>query len=134
MIARGCEGMVDVFISYARSHVGADQLIDDLIEDAFINSPANSTNAVEDQTMLADAFREAVDAWARRMSKGYGSPARPLDPRQVVRAHFVAAWRYLQDLSDEDYDAAMDDLADEIATLRSLCDPDDLLLNDEPDA
>jgi hypothetical protein len=34
-------------------------------------------------------------------------------------------------LPDEEYDAVADDLGDEINALRNVCDPDDVILNDE---
>ena len=44
---------------------------------------------------------------------------------EVVRAHLVAAWHALNDLSDEGWDAVADDLADEIWALRMVCNHED---------
>ena len=113
-----------VFVAYAHhDHEAARQLIQALLEKDFIENCDNAVEAAEDQTILAAAFQTVVDGWRERKqsSRHWESP----DPRQVVRAHLVAAWRYLQSLDDGEWDAVANELGDEIGALRGLCDPDD---------
>ena len=69
------------------------------------------------QTALISRFKAAVDLTRDDLGD--------IDPRQEVRAHLIAAWRALNDLSDEEWDAVAGDLADEISALRSVCNHED---------
>ena len=113
-----------VFLSYAHhDHEAARELLQALLEKDFVENCDNAVEAAEDQTILAAAFTAVVDGWReRKRSSRHWSPP---DPRQVVRAHLAAAWRYLQNLDQEEWDAVADDLEGEIGALRDLCDPDD---------
>ena len=101
-----------VFLSHARHDAVARRLLSDLLED--LREDVNEPFAV--QKVLVRQFKDAVDTY--RDDRG------DLDPRQVVRAHLVAAWRYLQNLDDKEWDAVADDLRDEIGGLKNLCNPE----------
>jgi hypothetical protein len=115
-----------VFVSYAHhDHEAAHQLLQALLEKDFVENCDNAVEAAEDQTILAAAFKAVVDGWRER--KQSSRHWAPLDPRQVVRAHFVAAWRYLHglDLDDAELRALCNGIERELLALQYVCDPDE---------
>jgi hypothetical protein len=114
-----------VFLSHTyNSDKKAHQLIEALLWEAFVEGKwgtLETPQAAEDQMVLTAAFKEAVDAWRER--KRWGK----VDPRQVVRAHFIAAWRYLHelDLDDAEFYALCNDIPNEVLALKYVCDPNE---------
>ena len=80
----------------------------------------NHNEVAPEQKVLAARFQEVTSAY-----RDYTGHA--LDPRQVVRAHYIAAWRYLHGLvlDDAEFDALCDDIEREVLALKFVCDPDD---------
>jgi hypothetical protein len=107
---------------------GARLLIQSVLARRFVTVPGDVTEVMEDQAILVTAIEETVNA-LRKRKKGC------LDPRQVARAAFIAAWRDYQNLSDGEFDAAQagpEDGWDEIIdALRGFCEPHDGLNNDD---
>ena len=120
-----------VFLSYtSRHHEAAHQFIQAMLEKEFVESRwgmANTTGVTEDQTILAAAFKEVVNAWPerKRWSK--------VDPAQMLWAFLVAAWRCVQNLDDKEWDALTNVANDEVATLSLLCNPYEAVLEDNED-
>ena len=112
-------------VGLALAQRGAHDLVQGSLEEGFISTPNGVTDPMEDQTILTTAFAEAVNALKKRRGGD-------LDPRQVMRAHLAAAWRYWTALGDDEWEPAEGDLEPEIDALRSLCEPHgDGLNNDD---
>jgi hypothetical protein len=115
-----------VFLSYAHDVEAAQRFIQAMLDECFVDgSWSDLRSTAEDQTILAAAFKEVVDAWRER--KRWGG----VDPAQMMRAFLVAVWHELQNLDDKEWDALTDVANDEVAALSLLCNPYDAVLGDD---
>ena len=111
------------FLAHARHDEVAVRLLNDFLEDL----RENIREPFAAQKVLARQFKEAVDVY--RDNRG------AVDPAQVVRAHLIAAWDYLQSLDDAEWDALTDVANDEVAEFSRFCNSyDEVWADDDGDA